>query len=115
MNLRYLLLISSLLTACMFPSLSSAQYPTAERLKAQCDRDNAFDCFSLGLMYEDGRGVEQDLFEAEKLFRKACDKGLARGCSSLGWMYETGTGVTQDLFQATEFYRKACAGGTAIP
>jgi len=58
MNLRYLLLISTLVTACVFSSCSRAGETTnikqPKDYKAQCDRGDTKACFSLGVLYQDG-------------------------------------------------------------
>ena len=65
-------------------------------------------CFSLGVIYELGKGVKQDDVEAVKWFRTACEKGYGRGCSGLGVMYELGKGVRQSNYEALTYYGKAC-------
>jgi len=52
MNLRYLLLISTLVTACVFPSLALAdESQQVKTYKALCDRGVASGCHNLGVMY----------------------------------------------------------------
>jgi len=52
MNLRYLLLISTLVTACVFPRLALAdESQEVKTYKAQCDRGDAGGCNNLGVMY----------------------------------------------------------------
>jgi len=111
MNLRYLFLISILVTACVFPSLALAdESKEFKKYKALCDRGDAKACAVLGAMYYEGTGVTKDDAQAVALFRKACDGGSAPGCFNLGVMYEDGNGVTKDVAQAVAFYRKACDG-----
>jgi len=118
MNLRYLFLISILVTACVFSSCSRAEETTnikgPKDYKAQCDRGDATGCFYLGVMYAEGKVVTQDNALAEAFFRKACDGGDALGCLVLGFWYEGDKHVTRDDTQAAAFFRKACDKGEAL-
>jgi hypothetical protein len=67
--------------------------------------------FSLGWMYEIGKGVPQDYSEAAKWYRKAAEQGLGSAQSNLGVMYEIGKGVPQDYSEAAKWYRKAAEQG----
>ena len=67
--------------------------------EAQCD---------LGGCYYDGYGVEKDLSEAVKWYRKAADQGLADAQCMLGFYYEYGytsrelakeMGITESCFK----------------
>jgi TPR repeat protein len=49
----------------------------------------------LGLMYEDGKGVEQNDHEAFNLYKSAADQGLAAAQHNLARMYESGIGVDE--------------------
>ena len=69
--------------------------------------------FNLGVMYDDGRGVKQDDFEAVKWFRKAAEQGDASAQLYLGAMYGKGLGVKQDDVEAVKWYRKAAEKGDA--
>lgn len=54
----------------------SGDYPTALRLfRPLAAQDNAAAQFSLGVMYDLGRGVSQDDVEAARWYRKAADQG----------------------------------------
>ena len=59
--------------------------------------------YNLGVMYQYGRGVKQDDFEAVKWYRKAADQGDAASQSSLGFMYINGQGVKQNDFDAVKW------------
>jgi TPR repeat protein len=67
--------------------------------------------FSLGWMYEIGKGVPQDYSEAAKWYRKAAEQGLGSAQSNLGVMYKIGKGVPQDYSEAIKWYRKAAEQG----
>ncbi len=65
---------------------------------------NAVAQFDLGLLYETGRGVPQNYFEAIKWYRLAADQGNALAQFSLGAMYTNGLGVAQDFSTAAKWY-----------
>jgi hypothetical protein len=67
--------------------------------------------FSLGIMYENGYGVNKDYAQAVSWFRKAADRGYASAQFSLGVMYRYGDGVNRDYTQAVSWFRKAAAQG----
>ena len=62
-------------------------------------------------MYENGRGVAKDDYEAVKWYRKAADQGDARAQCNLGLMYENGRGVSKDEYEAVKWFRKAAEQG----
>ena len=76
-----------------------------------CDAGDMLSCDTLGVRYETGAGVTQDLERAVGLFQRACDGGTMLGCTHLGLMYEKGAGVTPDLASAVLLYERACDGG----
>jgi TPR repeat protein len=61
----------------------------------------------LGMMYEEGDGVDKDVEKAVKLYRFAADQGHAMAQGSLGWMYINGNGVEEDLDEAAKWYRRS--------
>ena len=62
---------------------------------------------SLGLIYEHGKGVEQDYKTAAEWYRLAANQGLAHAQNNLGMMYEHGKGVTQNDQLAFYWYKRA--------
>ena len=83
----------------------------AELYLRACDGGERKGCNSLGLMYENGEGVAQDLNRAADLFKRACDAGGSGGCTNLGLMYHHGEGVVKDLNRAADFFGRACDAG----
>ena len=68
------------------------------RVSAQC---------SVGWMYSEGSGVEQDEVVAAEWFHKAVEQGDASAAVFLGNMYEDGRGVARDDTAAVKWYRLA--------
>jgi len=69
--------------------------------------------FSLGWMYEKGRGVPKDEQQALAWFRKAAEQGGDSAQFFLGYKHEYGLGVPMDNQQAVVWYRKAAEQGFA--
>ncbi|WP_010301763.1 Sel1-like repeat-containing protein kinase family protein [Candidatus Odyssella thessalonicensis] len=63
--------------------------------------------YTLGWMYENGRGVDKDLEEASKWYKLAERGCPAHALYSLGRMYEYGLNVDLNLGTAIEWYKKA--------
>jgi len=68
---------------------------------------------ALGVLYEDGSGVEQDSEKAVKWYRKAAEQGDALAQTNLGQMYAHGKGVPNDFKEANKWFRKAAEQGYA--
>jgi TPR repeat protein len=84
------------------------------KVKALAEKGDAIAQFNLGVMYDEGQGVEQDFKEAVKWYQKAADQGFATAQSNLGVMYFKGQGVEQDFKEAVKWGRKAADQGDAI-
>ena len=67
----------------------------------------------LGVMYDNGQGVQQDYAEAAQWYRKAADQGHSAAQCRLGEMYYEGQGALQDNIQAHMWFNLAAAGGEA--
>ena len=75
---------------------------------------------NIGVMYANGRGVDQDYDEAIIWFSEAARQGNATAQNNLcivynhlGWMYAKGVGVDQDYGQAFDWFTKAAEQGHA--
>ena len=69
-------------------------YKTAHRIYLKLAEDgNVYAQYNLGLQYDRGKGVPQDLKEAVKWYRLAGEQGNVRAQSNLGYMYDNGKGV----------------------
>ncbi len=70
--------------------------------------------YNLGMLYYDGRGVEQDYVQAAELFLSAAtDHGHSDSQFSLGVMHEWGQGVPQDYARAMQLYKMVADKGVA--
>lgn len=67
--------------------------------------------FNLGLMYDNGKGVEQDLAVVAKWYRQAANQGLKEAQFNLGVMYDVGEGVPRDYAVAASWHREAAGQG----
>jgi len=66
---------------------------------------------NLGLLYQNGQGVAQDLSEAMKWYGKAADAGNMVAMYNIGRLYQAGMGVPQDLTEAKKWYSKSALMG----
>jgi TPR repeat protein len=66
---------------------------------------------SLGVLYQDGRGVAQDYARALALYDAPAKAGHPRAMNNLGLMYVRGTGVAQDYERAAAYFSAAIDGG----
>lgn len=67
--------------------------------------------FGLGVMYNDGLGVEQNYTEANYWFLRAAERGHAPSQFNLGNAYKNGTGLAADAAMAVRWWRKAAEQG----
>jgi hypothetical protein len=65
----------------------------------------------IGLIYFEGKGVEKDLKETAKWWRKAAEQGDAGGQFNLGVLYHNGEGVPKDSVTAYAWWNIAAANG----
>jgi TPR repeat protein len=67
--------------------------------------------YNLGVMYDEGAGVEQDLACAAGWYRKAAERGFVDAQTNLGVMYYHGQGVPRDHQEALRWFRLAAEQG----
>ena len=70
--------------------------------------------YALGVSYDNGYGVPEDLKEAAKWYRLAADQGHAEAQYNLGQMYAKGNGVPEDDKEALKWFRLAAEQGVDI-
>jgi len=78
------------------------------RQAAEGDLDAEYD---LAVCYEEGAGIEQDMDEAMKRFRRAAEQGHAGAQNKLGAAYAYGIHVPQDYDEAIKWYEQAAEKG----
>ncbi len=82
-----------------------------EAVKQLAEKGNAEAQLKLAKMYQEGKGVAQNLQEAFNWARKAAEQGLAQAQLLLGQMYASGKGVAKDVKEATKWLQKAADQG----
>jgi TPR repeat protein len=68
---------------------------------------------SLGELYLEITGQEQDIQKGFDYLHKAAEKGYPRACYALGSLYENGTYCSIDPLKAIQFYKMAADKGDA--
>lgn len=94
-------------------TLTPAPEQAVQGYRNAAEENNAVAQFNLGLSYDKGRGVAQDVAEAVKWYRKAAEQNLALAQFALGACYDDGRGVAEDSVEAVKWYRKAAAQNQA--
>jgi TPR repeat protein len=82
-------------------------------LQRQAHAGDANAQFRLGISYEHGIGVSQDLAQAFSWYQKSAAQGSAPGEFYLGMMYLNGIGVPKDYPSAILLFKQAAAQGDA--
>ena len=67
--------------------------------------------YNLGVLYDEGAGVEQDLPTAISWYQKAASQGFIDAQTNLGMMYYHGHGVERDYRAAAQWFRQAADQG----
>jgi TPR repeat protein len=69
--------------------------------------------YNLGVLYDEGAGIEQDLAAAASWYRKAAEQGFVDAQANLGMLYYNGLGVPRDLAEAARWFARAAEQGDA--
>lgn len=69
--------------------------------------------FNLGVLYDEGAGVERNLTTAADWYRKAAEQGFIDAQTNLGILYYHGLGVDRDHEAAAHWFRLAADQGDA--
>lgn len=67
--------------------------------------------YNLGVMFDQGASVEQDLAQAASWYRKAAEQGFLDAQTNLGMMYYRGEGVPTDHQEASRWLQRAANMG----
>lgn len=86
----------------------------AEFYRQAADQGHADAAVSLGVLYQAGTGVAQDLALAQQLYEGAAGAGHARGQNNLGLMFVRGEGVVQDYARAAALFQAAAEQGLPV-
>jgi TPR repeat protein len=119
--------VSSILVAILFAHTTLAgdfedgvdaygrqDYATAlAKFRSAAQQGSASAQFSLGLMYDEGKGVAQDFKEAVRWYKLAAAQGNAKAQFNLGISYGKGEGVAQDYLRAHTWLNLAAISGDA--
>jgi len=91
---------------------SSRDYKDAfEWFKKAAEDGDLLSLNNLGVMYEDGLGVERDKQKAFEYYEAAATQGLDVAQSNLADLYVFGSGIEKDYVMAALWYRKAADQG----
>ena len=105
----FMVLITTLgLSGCMLPDRPSHH---VQDLTQSASQGNVEAAYELGLAYEKGRGVGQNLRKAEQWYRTAAEKGHAEAQNNLGGLFQDGIGVGQNYSESLQWYRLAADQG----
>ena len=63
--------------------------------------------YNLGLCYDNGDGVAENVEKAAEYYQKAADLGHVEAMYNLGLCYDNGDGIAKDAEKAAECYQKA--------
>ena len=75
--------------------------------KPLAEKGNERAQYSLGVMYRDSMGIDQNYKLAEKWTRLSAEQGNSSAAFNLAHIYQLGLGVKKDFTQAMEWYDKA--------
>jgi TPR repeat protein len=67
--------------------------------------------YNLGVMYDEGAGIDQDLVTATAWYRKAAEQGFLDAQTNLGMMYYYGQGIPRDHAEAARWFKRAASQG----
>ena len=81
---------------------------TIHSLKTSSSRGNSIASFIVGILYEIGEEVEQDMEKSFKYYERSFKQGNTKGFYRIGRCYDFGSGtINQDFSKAKDYYEKA--------
>ena len=81
------------------------------QLMDEADAGNVISQYNLGLCYAEGNGVEVDLAEAVRWFRKAAEQGMPQAQFNLGLCLSRGAGVAKNEVEGAMWLNSAAQQG----
>ena len=107
------LLLAVLLTGCTSVFGQDYSKKSVKELFSLAEQSDAEAQYSLGVRYENGRGVRKNQQKAFWWWRVAAEHGHPQAQYNLGQMYDKGHGVPQSSQLAVRWYRRSAAQGNA--
>ena len=86
----------------------------AELWRPLAEKGDAAAQYSLGTLYAEGKGVEQNDATAFLWFQRAANQGDAAAQYNVGASYATGAGVAKSDVEAAKWFRRAADQGMAF-
>ena len=110
-----ILLVALLLNGCAELKAQQRLTPgmSAEDIRARAEQGDANAQFTLGQMFEHGRGVPLSFVDAIKWYQASANQGFATAQSTLGYLYQYGELVKKDPQAAFMWNLKAAQQGDA--
>ena len=91
-----------------FDAYEKGDYATAlKEWRPLAEQEDAVAQYSLGTMYELGKGVLKDYKTAVKWFTLSAEQGYANAQFNLALIYDKGEGIPQDYKRAIKWYTLA--------
>jgi TPR repeat protein len=91
--------------------LAQQDPPDIKAIEKRANAGEAKAQLTLGLIYDEGVGVERDRRKAAVWLEKAAEQGVPEAQFNIGTMYEIGVGVRKDEAKALEWFEKAATQG----
>ena len=86
----------------------------AELWRPLAEKGDAEAQYSLGTLYAEGKGVEQNDATAFLWFQRAANQGVAAAQYNVGASYATGAGIAKSDVDAARWFRRAADQGMAF-
>jgi len=82
-----------------------------EKTKQRAETGDVQSQYTVGMMYLDGRGTDQNIQEAAKWLLLSAEQGFANAQYDIGFMYLNGTGFEQNVQMAVSWFSLAAEQG----
>lgn len=93
-------------------AFNKGDYQTAFKLfQSLAEQGHSRAQYLVGSMYDEGKGIKKDDFEAVKWLQKAAQGLNPKAQYDLAIMFKEGRGVKQDNFEAVKWFQKAAEYG----
>ncbi|WP_043646065.1 tetratricopeptide repeat protein [Fundidesulfovibrio putealis] len=93
-------------------AVTSGDYEKAFGMyKVSAEQGNVSGMFYLGVMYDDGIGIQKNYYEAMKWYNKAAELGDHKAMFNIGMMYYIGEWTPQNYAEAMRWFRKSAELG----